>query len=278
MNIRKIYPFLACVLLLTLASCRSSRSLEKGQAARPVASAAEYAETVAGNAQQAAALTARVKMDLNAAGRSLAVNGSLRMKRDDVIQLSLTVLGMEVGRMEFTPADVLIVDRFNKQYVRASYDQVDFLKKAELDFYALQSLFWNELFVPGERRVTGALGRFRASEAGDHTLLSLTDAPALDYAFLTVTKNGLIDRVTVESKRADVPGKLVWRYGDFETLGGKPFPATMAVELTGLDKDVSLTLALSRMNNNEAWETRTEVSSKYKQRNVADILKKLMSL
>ena len=66
-------------------------------------------------------------MDINLGQKDLSVNGTLRMKRNDVVQLSLTFLGMEVGRMEFTPSDVLIIDRFNKQYVRASYDEVSFL-------------------------------------------------------------------------------------------------------------------------------------------------------
>lgn len=73
--------------------------------------------------------------------QNLSVGGTLKMKRDDVVQLSLTVLGIEVGRLEFTPKDVLIVDRVNKQYVRARYDQVAFLQTADLDFYAFSRCF-----------------------------------------------------------------------------------------------------------------------------------------
>lgn len=141
-------------------------------------------------------------MDVSALGKGVTLSGTLRVKRNDVVQLSLSLLGFEVGRMEFTPADVLIIDRVNKQYVRAPYSQVSFLRTAQLDFYALQSLFWNELFVPGQTSAAGSLQRFRAASAGSHTLLTLPDAPRLAYEFLTVTESGLIDRVTVQSRSA----------------------------------------------------------------------------
>lgn len=96
-------------------------------------------------------VTASTKVRLSGVGgKDLSVNGKLQMKRNDVIRLSLRFLGMEVGLMEFTPNDVLVVDRINKQFVRAKYGEVSFLRQAGLDFYALQSLFWNELFIPGQ--------------------------------------------------------------------------------------------------------------------------------
>ena len=276
--IRIVSTFVVAVLLAGLASCRSSRSLEKAGPVVPAASALDYMKTVAANAQQARALTARVKVRLGLDGKGVSANGSLRMKRDDVVQLSLTILGMEVGRLEFTPEDVLVVDRFNKQYVRAAYADVDFLARAGLDFYSLQALFWNELFVPGVRDVEAASSRFSLSKSGQYTLLSLTDAPTLDYGFLTVTSSGLIDRVTVEGKAGAAHGQLVWRYGDFTTVGGRPFPATMTAALTGVGKDFSLSLSLSRINNDDGWETRTEVSSKYKRRSAEEIFRQLMNL
>ncbi len=89
------------------------------------------------------AMTAKMKLNVDALGKSLSVNGSLRMKRDEVVQLSLSMLGFELGRLEFSPDDVLILDRYHKQYVRCGYDDISFLKSAGIDFYALQSLFWN---------------------------------------------------------------------------------------------------------------------------------------
>lgn len=268
------------LLALALTACRTSRELPQAEPApapaAPATSAAGFVRKVAANTQAAPTLTARIKMDLNAGGSSLSAGGTLRMKRDDVVQLSLTFLGLEVGRLEFTPDGVLIVDRMNKQYVRAAYTDVSFLRQAGLDFYTLQALFWNELFVPGQRRADAAAGRFRISASGDHTLLSLTDAPGLDYSFLAQTATGCVDRVYV-TPRDGKAGQFTWTYADFTAVGGKPFPATMTCAVTGTGKDVGFTLRLSRIGNDSGWPARTEVSGKYTRRDADEILRRLIA-
>lgn len=267
-------------LLFALASCKTAQqaTTERGTTAPAANHALAYAKTVVATAQTSPCLTAKINMQLDAKGKSITCGGSLRMKRDDVVQLSLTFLGMEVGRMEFSPADVLIIDRFHKQYVRAKYADVSFLAGAGLDFYALQSLFWNELFVPGQKDVTTALPRFTTASAGDHTLLQLTDAPKLDYGFLTITASRLIDRLTVEAKSGSDKGQFVWRYGDFTKFNGKQFPTTMQVNFNGAGQNAGFTLSLSRLGTDSDWEPHTTVSSKYTERKVEEVLGRLTSL
>ncbi|MDO4929889.1 MAG: DUF4292 domain-containing protein [Bacteroidales bacterium] len=283
-NFFKYLPLLAALLLLS--GCRASRNVEssattttetQGNLRSSALLATEYVKKVTANAQTAQTLTARIKMNINADGKNVSVSGQLRMKRDDVVQLSLTMLGFEVGRMEFSPADVLIIDRYNRQYVRATYSDVSFLRAAGLDFKALQALFWGELFVPGEKSV-GTGDRFSLSSAGSHTLLSLKDAPKLNYDFLTQTATASIDRVTVESKNAAQAGKFEWRYADFTTVDGKPFPGQMTCAVTGVGKDAGFTLNLSRIGHDTDWTAHTEVSSKYTRRSADEILGKLIGM
>lgn len=267
--------------LLALAACRSSQSATTGRDAATQAEmqAEAYRNKVTANAQGANTLTARIKLNLNLDGRDLSAGGSLRMKRDDVVQLSVTFLGAEVARLEFSPKEVLLIDRFNKQFVRAAYEQVDFLRNAGLDFYAVQALFWNELFVPGEKTLTrDGLARFGVSAAGEHTLLSLTDAPKLEYHFLTLTKDAAIDRLTVKGKSTADSGQLTWRYEDFTTLNGKPFPTKMSVALTGMGRDGGFALTLSKLGNTDGWETHTQPSSKYKERDANALFRQLMGM
>lgn len=270
---------LAVATVAALTACSSSRNAAKPSAAGTKASTAEaYAKRVAANFQTSAAITAKTAIDLNNGGKTFSLGGTLRMKRDDVIQISMTFLGMEVARLEFTPDYVLIVDRFNKQYVKATYADASFLKSANLDFYVLQSMFWNELFVPGERNVKSALGKFTMASSGDHTLLSLTSSPKLDYEFLTQTATALLDRVTVNPKNVSAKESLVCKYSGFGDFGGHKFPSTIALEMRGTSRELGLTLGLSRLSSDSKWQTRTEVPGSYKQRSVDEILKKLSSI
>ena len=171
---------LLLVTALMLSGCKSSKTVQSGKMpdAVPAFDVNAYKNRVVARAARPSALTARLALTLKAGTKEISVNGSLRMQRDDVIQLSLTFLGMEVGRMEFTQQDVLLVDRFNKQYVRVPYGELDFLQRARLDFEALQALFWNELFVPGSSgKLSELMSRFKVSEYGDYVRFVLDDAP-----------------------------------------------------------------------------------------------------
>lgn len=92
-------------------------------------------------------VTAKVKMTASAEGESMATNGTLRMKYNEAIQISLVdpLLGaVELGRMEFTPEKALIIDRVNKQYINVPYSEIEALRRSNVDFYTLQSIMWNE--------------------------------------------------------------------------------------------------------------------------------------
>ncbi len=42
----------------------------------------------------------------------------------------------------------------HKEYIKADYTQVSALKKQGINFYSLQALFWNQLLVPGVKKVS----------------------------------------------------------------------------------------------------------------------------
>ena len=289
-HLRGLSLLLLLLLCFGAVSCRSGKGLAKsssspvGQTASQVAAkssgasaSAAFVEKVAAQRCTASFLTAKAKVELTGIGKDVSVSGTLRMKRDDVVQLSLTVFGVEVGRMEFTPADVLVVDRVNKQYVRASYSEVDFLRQAELDFYSLQALFWDELFIPGQRAAKGNASRFLATAVDGGTLLTLTGTPRLSYAFLTDTSAALVTALDVKGAKVGDAGNFSWRYGGFTAFGGRPFPSEMDMTVTGLPdgKSFGLSLRLSRLSSDSGWNTRTTVSAKYQRRTVKEVLGKL---
>ena len=275
----KLWKFLPMLVLLLLTACHSSKSAMEGTSTPDKSQSEEvYMKKVVSNAQRSNNVTAKVNVALSAFGKDLSVDGRLRMRRNEVIQLSLNLLGFEVGRMEFTPQYVLLLDRVNKQYVKANYTEVGFLQQAQLDFYALQSLFWNELFIPGQHDVREGLSRFEYAETGNYALLSLKDTPKLVYTFQTQMEQAIINHVTVKAKSSTGEGKLEWNYDNFTQLDKRYFPSLMSCKISGLDREVNLTLSLSRLNNNDNWTATTNISSRYKERSVEDTLRLLMTM
>ena len=155
---------------LLLGSCASKKAVADGTAT-PSTSSKHNAKTEAAddntvttmaflqkvnyNQVYANDIVGNISFNLTAGSKDITVPGALRMRKDKVIRLQLfiPILGTEVGRLEFTPDYVLVIDRLHKEYVKADYSQVDFLRQNGITFYSLQSLFWNQLFVPGEKKV-----------------------------------------------------------------------------------------------------------------------------
>ena len=72
--------------------------------------------------------------------------------------------------------------------------------------------------------------------------------------------------------------QLNWDYEDFENLGVKLFPKTNAVTFTTPKKEVKINMKLNYIGQESDWETQTEVSGKYKQVEVDEILRRFMAL
>lgn len=280
-------------LLLTLSACRSTRSVTtdaptpitdvKGTSAA-AEQAAAYKARVLAAAQRTGCLTAKVKFQLtgNAVGSmaDMTVSGTLRMKRDDVVQLSLRALGIEVGRLEFSPQDVLLIDRMGKRYVRAKYSDVAFLRQAGLDFHAVQALFWNELFLPGTQNAEAALPHFAVETAKNQTLLRAEGAGHLAYTFHTQSANARVARVEVQpqQKASAAQGTFVWTYDKFGQVAGSLFPAQMACTVTLGTKQAGFNLALSSFDTQDGWDAHTSVSSKYKEQDANALFRQILGM
>lgn len=244
-----------------------------------------YVRRVSDNAVYADNIVSKIKFSLNTGKNDITVAGSLRMKKDEVIRIQITPLGiMEAGRLEFTKDYVLLVDRIHKEYVKASYSDVDFLQKNGLDFYALQALFWNQLFVPGEQKITdSSLKNFSVKLlGGEATDVSLTHGK-MSYVWSTDSKSALINSVTAKYAGGTNGNTFVnCKYSSFRNMGAKRFPTDILLTLsTNAIKNankMSLRLQLNSLANESGWETKTAVSSKYTQVSVQELLNKLGGL
>lgn len=95
-------------------------------------------------------LSAKVDITANVMGQSITVDGKLQMRTNEVIRITIVPYGlMEVGRLELTPDYILLVNRLDKEYCKASYSEISTVAKAPLDFNMMQKRIWEEKFTPG---------------------------------------------------------------------------------------------------------------------------------
>lgn len=223
-------------------------------------------------------VSSKVKFTLEVGPQKVNLTGNLRMRRDDVIRLQLMAFGfVEAGRIEFTKDYVLFVDRINKQYVKTPYKYVDFLRNSGINFFTLQALFWNELFIPGTENVSErALNRFSTDLGGDEAVIYL-EKGKLSYSWLA-------NQVTGRIKMADIMYRdsyngntqLNWNYKGMGSLNGKPFPNDMNITFTTPKKELKMDLKLNYLGNDDQWDPRTVVSDKYREVNIDELLRRIM--
>ena len=271
-------------LPLVLASCGSKKKMVEEQKPAVVVSSEQTAflDKVSNNVQTTKFITSKVRFSVEVGAQDITLTGNLKMKRDDVIRLQLMAFGfVEAARLEFTKDYVLIMDRINKQYLKAPYMSIDFLRNSGLNFYTLQALFWNELFQPNRSKISAEdLQKFTTNTDNGDVVISLEDTK-LDYSWLANEKTGLIKMANILYKdRFNGNTQLNWDYDDFKSLEStnKKFPNSMNVTLTTQKKEVKLGIKLNYINNETEWETRTEVSNKYREVSIDEILQRFMAL
>ena len=281
MKATKILTIALMALPLVISSCGSKKKVIDDSKTQTIVTENNVLKKVTENAQTVKFITSKVKFTVEYGAQNIALTGNLRMMRDSVIRLQLMAFGfVEAGRLEFTKDYVLIMDRINKQYLKAPFNQIDFLRNSGINFYTLQALFWNELFAPNRNKLTADdLSKFNTHTDGDNIVISLEDGKQ-EYSWLT-SNEGLINMANILYKdRFNGNTQLNWDYVSFEKLesNNKTFPNRMNIKLITPKKEVKLGLVLNYIGHESDWEKFTNVSNKYREVTVDEILRRIMSL
>lgn len=289
MRIKVLLPVCMMLVTLVVCSCGSKKSLTAPTTtvATPTApttgstSDIDYMRSVVDNAVYSNDIVAKIKFSVSMGDRDVSLDGQLHMRKNDVIRLQLVPFGLvEVARIEFTKDQVLFMDRVHKEYIQGSYSDLDFLKRNGIDFYTLQALFWNQLFLPGsttigESEMTrfGVVGDGRVTLQHDRLGLEWTTSQQKD------TKGRITKTTAKYTDSRNGTSTLVWNYDAFKSMGTKFYPTKHHVEVTaqvdGKPKMTQIDLRLDKLSNDSDWETRTTVSSKYKKMDAESVLRKI---
>ena len=239
----------------------------------------QIVETVNANRQDETFATAKMKLGISSSDKSLSIGGTLRMKRNDVIQLSLVTFGIiEVARIEMTPDYFMGIDKMGKQYVKAAWGDVSFFKSAGIDFYTLQALFWDDLFVLGAGKSTPTEKQFKKSMDGERAKLTNDDSRLAVLSFSVNIASGLVRQTTISPHVEGASPYLDWRYMDFSSLGKKYFPTHHLLNISS-SKPITATITLSNLENDSGWETRVQTpGNNYTEITVDKLMSRIMSL
>lgn len=296
MKLRNIFIVFAATL--TIVSCGSKKALVvgTGTSGTGITKANDvevqklaFIRKVYDNSAYQKNIVSNLSFNIQSGGKDITVPGILHMRKDEVIrlQLLLPLLRSEVGRIEFTKDYVLFVDRMHKEYVKAGYNDVAFLRDNGINFYSLQSFFWNQLFLPRQDRVgEDGLKQFtvdgsslaKATAAG--IPVSLKDGK-MTYVWVAERTTGLIGTAKATyTGNTSGSSSLTWDYSSFKQFGSRRFPShhelTIQSNASKKSRVVKAVFDLEDLSTSDDWDATTSVSTKYKMVNVDDVIRKLM--
>lgn len=275
-------------MTLAMAGCGSKKAATEGTSStvdkhtEGNVQALAFVQKVANQKVSTQNIVGKMSLNVQMGSKDITVPGSLHMRYGEVIRIQafIPLLGSEVGRIEFTPDYVLVIDRMHKEYIKEDYNKVDFLKNNGLNFYSLQALFWNQLFVPGTKSISEAnLMDFGVTEVGNSKNITLKKGN-LNFVWNADNTNGRISKAQATySSISQGKSSLNWTYSNFKAVAGKMFPAyqkfTFATTAIKNQRDISLTLDMDGVKTDSKWEAKSEISNKYKKIEATDVFGKL---
>lgn len=288
MKISKYIILLA--ISMTMVACGTKKNIEgsgSGSIEKSIDNSTlkkvDYIKRVYDNAAISKNIVSKIDFELDAMGKNISVDGKIYMRKDEVIRIVLSPLGiMEVGRVEFTPDYVLVVDRLHKQYVKASYNDLEFLKNNGLTFYSLQALFWNELFLPGNKKLTEDLLNCFETDLSAKTERKVSvKSGSLNFEWNTTTANARINSTNVNYGAGTAKASNAsWKYDSFTQLASKQFPTihnlSFASKAVKSNSTMKINIKMKKLTTDDKWESNTSVSEKYTKVSAEEALKKLI--
>lgn len=128
--------------LLTLAGCKST---------------SKVARTDSRNLPDSC-LMSKLELSIPHNGAVYTVNGTMRVRRGQMVQVSLLmpVLRSEVARVELTPQYLLLVDRMNRRYFKATQAQLRRVQPRNATYNRLETMLWQAAKTDGKCTLSGA--------------------------------------------------------------------------------------------------------------------------
>jgi len=217
---------------------------------------------------------AKLNMNLTNGSKSMNSKANIRIVRDNALQISVQPLfGVEMLRFYMNPDTVMVVDRMNKRYVLEPIDSLKAFYPVGFDFYTMQSVFTNALFVSGkERPELPDYRKFRYSRTSDQCYyITSKDADSgIDYSF---TVNG-DDRITfTHLMQPQKKQSLQWGYHNFIVLNELLFPSKMNVTLSSSSRKIDAELLFSDIVIDEPIQVTMNVPGGYTRTSIDEIMK-----
>ena len=261
------------LLFVGLNGCKSKERIVQADSELGSKSSSVLFKDVLHKGLEFTTFSSKLNITISTGTKTIGSKGNLRIINNKAIQLSVQPLfGIEMFRLYVEPDYLIVLDRMNKRYVKESFKDLQEKNPIGFNFYSLQSLFTNNLFIPEQSNVSvDDFRKFKYSETQDYYLLTASDKKShIDYAF-SINGN---DQITLT--QLFLPQKnysLQWNYNQFSLMKNLFFPHEMKIVASTEKRKLSTSFSLSDINLDSPMDLETSIPNSYTKIELSEVLK-----
>ena len=273
------------LLLVCLASCRSTWTMVKEEVELPHISECKLFKNIADSTLDFETLYAKkIDLTLRDKEKSHSLKAILRVQRDSFIWISVTApLGVEVARALFTQDSVKFISPREKEYLLSDYSVFSEKFDVDLNFNCLQRILTNQFF--DFTSCTSSVDRnkrYKFDKSGEDYVLYSLEQRAIgrklkrlykrkrkNKEFTLVMQKVHINPVNFRPNAVSIEDleeelEVSVRYARFKDFEGKLFPERLVFKLLSDTDDLELTLDFTRLEFDVKVSPSFRISNKYK--------------
>src|SRR5687768_9714887 len=166
-------------------------------------------------------LHGKARMVLKDGNKEREVKANIRVRKDSVIWMNFSVIGLQGGRALINQDSITIISNVDKEYYVFDYKDLSKRFNFEINYKVIQSAMLGNLLM--ERKTEDTVEQKSATY-----LLSQSSGHVEVMNYISAS-NMKIQKV--ELKESDTHNSLTINYGDFQPVGNKLFPYNGTINL-----------------------------------------------
>lgn len=271
---KKIFLLLSIAVLLS--SCTSKKKVvnptsnPEAEAAQAMESAIQRGrfEESLGKSGDFNLLQLRTKYSLG----DKSLSGRLNVEKGKRLCMTVTVLGIEVARVEANDKSVVVVDKFDKLYTELSIEDfaAQFGLKDEMQYDALECLLLGRMFIPGTGEARAK--DFNKLEWSIDNGMLIGELSKQKYTLsYIVDEDNRLARTVVSAQREGVDASIACTYSGYQSVENGELAMNESFALKAQNLNLKADLSLSSPIVGKAW-TAFVPSAAYKKVSIQEII------
>lgn len=163
----------------------------------------------------------KARMILRDANKEREVKANIRMRKDSVIWMTFSVIGVQGGKALINKDSITIVSTVDKEYFVFPYDELSKRFQFEIDYEVVQAAMLGNPIIPRSDR----------DEVVAESSMYLLKQEQADIDVVNYVNAASMKIEKVEMKEDESMNSLIINYSNFQPVGDKIFPYNGTINL-----------------------------------------------